>query len=179
MIDDRRLVPAEPLFYSSLHSVEDQKHSLLWKSSNCRSVWANNYFDRLKQIHNLLWATHDKVAIAMIDTGINSHHPEMAKYIQNQSITLSRGFPGDLNLFDDKWSHGTHGASILLKTAPNAKLLIGRVFDDNGKMPYKNKYPDVVEVMLTFYWLTFSPLGNSLSDTQSSRRYFNFIGILL
>ena len=87
----------------------------------------------------------------MIDTGINANHPEMAKHIQNNSITLSKGFPDDLNPLKDKCGHGTHGASVLLKTAPNAELLVARVFDDNGRMPYKHNYPDVVEVMDRFY----------------------------
>ena len=83
----------------------------------------------------------------MIDTGINAHHPEMARYIQNGSITLSKGFPSELDPLEDTCGHGTHGASVLLKTTPNAELLVARVFDDNGKMPYKDKYPDVVEVI--------------------------------
>ena len=106
------------------------------------------------------------MAIAIIDTGINAHHPEMANHIHHRSITLWKGFPDHLNPLEDKCGHGTHGASVLLKTAPNVELLVARVFDDNGNMPYKDKYPDVVEVMLTFCWLTFSPLGNSLGDKQ-------------
>jgi len=87
----------------------------------------------------------------MIDTGINAHHPEMVKHIRNRSITFWKGFPNHLNPLKDKSGHGTHGASVLLKTAPNAELLVARVFDDNGKMPYRDKYPDVVEVLITFY----------------------------
>jgi len=83
----------------------------------------------------------------MLDSGINVHHPEMAEHIKNGSITAFKGFPDGLNPREDKCGHGTHGASVLLKTAPNAELLVARVFNDEGKMPYVNdKYPDVVEV---------------------------------
>ena len=151
MDEQNRLVPIGPIFYSSLHSAEDEKyfppfyHTVL-HSSNVRAKWADDYFSRLKTIHNLLKMTDNKVAIAMIDTGINVHHPEMKMHIQNGSITLWKGFPEELNPLEDNCGHGTHGASVLLKTAPNAELLMARVFDDNGKMPYKDKYPDVVEV---------------------------------
>ena len=118
--------------------------------SKFRAKWVDYYLTRLGQIRLHLKQTHDKVGIAMIDTGINQHHPEMAKHIENGSITLWKGFPKELNPLEDKCGHGTHGASVLLKTAPNAELLVARVFDDDGKMSYRNMYQDIVEVMLTF-----------------------------
>ena len=43
-------------------------------------------------------------------------------------------------------AHGTRGASVLLETAPDALLLVARIFDDNGRMPHTENYSAVVEV---------------------------------
>jgi subtilisin family serine protease len=115
----------------------------MWKILTFRAKSADDYFTRLKAIHNVT-QTNTTVCVAMLDSGINEHHPEIAEHIKNGSITLWEGFPKTLNPLEDKCGHGTHGASVLLKTAPKVELLIARVFDDDGKMPYMDKYPAVV-----------------------------------
>ena len=93
----------------------------------------------LNQIYNLLQIIHNKVGIAMIDAGINENHPEMAKHIQNGSITLCKGFLMLNSMcLKNKYSHRTHRASVLLRLAPNTELLAARVFDDNDKIHYRN-----------------------------------------
>ena len=156
--------------------------SLLWYTSlfiyTKWSKWADDYFSRLNQIHNPLRISHNNVGIAMIDTGINAHHPEMAKHIQNGSITLWKEFLNELNPLEDKCGHETHRASVLLKTASNAELLVARVFDDNERMSYRDKYLSVVDVMLTFY-REFLFSRNPLGYGQLRRHYFNFMRLLL
>ena len=45
-----------------------------------------------------------------------------------------QGFPANLDPLQDKDGHGTHGASVLLKTAPNATLLVVRVANDKRQI---------------------------------------------
>jgi len=116
-------------------------------SSKFRAIWADEYFGRLGGIHDFIETSHAKVRIAMLDTGINASHPEMAERKSNGSIADCEGFPGDLNPLEDLSGHGTHGASVLFKTAPNAILFVAKVFDDNGKMPYSKDNIAIVEVI--------------------------------
>ena len=54
----------------------------------------------------------------------------IAEFIRNGSIAQYQGFPDNLDPLHDKDGHGTHGASVLLKTTPHATLLVARVNDD-------------------------------------------------
>lgn len=44
--------------------------------------------------------------------------------------------PGSFDPLCDAHGHGTHGASVLLRTAPNASLYIARVTDQEGNLIY-------------------------------------------
>ena len=74
----------------------------------------------------------------------------MKKYINDGIIICSQGFPSTLDPFVDKEGHGTHGTSVLHKTAPHAELLIARVGDDNLKIPDIDNYAEVAEVTNPF-----------------------------
>ncbi|MGW2288246.1 S8 family serine peptidase [Streptomyces phaeochromogenes] len=75
--------------------------------------------------------------VAVLDTGIDTSHPDLAtQVVAEQDFTGSSG-PGD------KFGHGTHVASTVAGTgakaggkykgvAPGAKLLNGKVLDDSG-----------------------------------------------
>ncbi|MEU9781147.1 S8 family serine peptidase [Streptomyces phaeochromogenes] len=75
--------------------------------------------------------------VAVLDTGIDTSHPDLAtQVVAEQDFTGSSG-PGD------KFGHGTHVASTVAGTgakaggkykgvAPGAKLLNGKVLDDGG-----------------------------------------------
>ncbi|MDI9832743.1 S8 family serine peptidase [Streptomyces sp. KAU_LT] len=77
------------------------------------------------------------VKVAVLDTGADAHHPDLAGRIE-----WAKDFSGSGNT-DDHFGHGTHVASIVGGTgaasggtrqgvAPKAELLIGKVLDDNG-----------------------------------------------
>ena len=113
-----------------------------------RAKWADLYFDRLKGIQRIIQPHDAKVRIAMLDSGINMHHPEMIKHKKDGSIALAKGFPNSLNPFEDLNGHGTHGASVLFKTAPNAVLLVAKLFDDNGIMSNNSAAVEVIASIL-------------------------------
>ncbi|MEW2114872.1 S8 family serine peptidase [Streptomyces sp. NPDC005474] len=78
------------------------------------------------------------VKIAVLDTGIDKAHPDLAT-----QVIAERDFTASPSGTGDKFGHGTHVASIAAGTgardggkykgvAPGAKLLNGKVLDDNG-----------------------------------------------
>ncbi|WP_163101644.1 S8 family peptidase [Peribacillus alkalitolerans] len=77
------------------------------------------------------------VKVAVLDTGIDPNHPDLA----NQLDEAKSFVPGET--VDDVDGHGTHVASTVLGTgaasegknkgvAPEARLLVGKVLDNNG-----------------------------------------------
>ncbi|GGT64349.1 hypothetical protein GCM10010207_74470 [Streptomyces atratus] len=81
------------------------------------------------------------VSVAVLDTGIDPNHPDVAGSIVDQV-----DFTGNPNGARDGHGHGTHVASTILGTgaasdgrykgvAPGAKLRVGKVCDDTGHCP--------------------------------------------
>lgn len=81
------------------------------------------------------------VTVAVLDTGIDAAHPDVARSIAGQV-----DFTGSPNGAKDGHGHGTHVASTILGSgaaskglrkgvAPGAKLLVGKVCDDQGQCP--------------------------------------------
>ncbi len=75
------------------------------------------------------------VKVAILDTGINLNHPDLASKVILQKSFIS-------NTVEDGSGHGTHVAGIIAAdtnnaagvagTCPGCKLLIGKVLDDKG-----------------------------------------------
>ena len=63
-----------------------------------------------------------------------------------RSIKKWRGFPETLDPLRDRVGHGTHCASVILRTAPYASLYIARIFNDKEEM---SDYDAVVKVILS------------------------------
>ena len=76
--------------------------------------------------------------VAVLDTGVDTKHPDLA-----DAVSSEQDFSGSASGPTDMFGHGTHVASIITGSgaadggkykgvAPDAKLLNGKVLDDNG-----------------------------------------------
>lgn len=86
------------------------------------------------------------IKIAILDTGVNIKHPEIARAFDKKIIQHCQGFPEMLNPKADWHGHGTHVASVLMRTAPEVSLLIARVVDDEEQFVKENDYQEVANV---------------------------------
>ncbi|MDQ3695931.1 MAG: S8 family serine peptidase [Chloroflexota bacterium] len=88
-------------------------------------------------------ATGDGVVVAILDTGIEATHPELAgriaaagwNVLANSPDTsdVSNGIDDDGDgLIDEMTGHGTHVAGIIAQVAPDAGLLPIKVLDSDG-----------------------------------------------
>ena len=92
--------------------------------------------------------------MAILDTGVYFEHPnfEKARTLDVLQKDRCRGFPSQLEAIacQDKNGHGTHCASVLLRTAPNIDLYVARVFDDSGRVVPEDNYEGIVSVRARF-----------------------------
>jgi subtilisin family serine protease len=121
-----------------------------------RADWANQWFDDLEriihpQINRDRKDRQKPVRVAILDTGINLGHPEFQRAAQLKKFKEARGFPNSLDPYSDRNGHGTHGASVLMRTSPHAVLYIARIADDNGNIFAEDNYAAVVEVYSVQY----------------------------
>ncbi|MEE2923192.1 MAG: S8 family serine peptidase [bacterium] len=87
----------------------------------------------VRQSYNL---TGDGITVAVLDTGIDAEHPDLAG-----KVVAWKDWAGDSEEPKDAHGHGTHCAGTIaggatsgraIGVAPDAKLVIGRIFGDNG-----------------------------------------------
>lgn len=119
-----------------------------------RAKWADQWFDDLERVVYPVINKNRKerqrpVRVALLDTGVDSRHPDFRKALQLKKISEFQGFPGSLDPLSDQNGHGTHGASVFMHTAPNAVLYIARIADDKGIIAADDSYAAVVEVFYT------------------------------
>jgi subtilisin family serine protease len=91
-------------------------------------------------------ATGDGVRVAVLDTGVDAEHPDLADAVvaeQDFSFVDDPDNPDDQPSPDDVYGHGTHVAGIItgngaasggeiVGVAPDAKIMNGKVLDDFG-----------------------------------------------
>jgi hypothetical protein len=143
----------------------------LFSSLIPRAKWADEWFndkDKLKLVHKCVEENrknnNPRIKIAILDTGIDSMQTEMANNIviaypesstrderndikarnSKRSIKEWKGFPSTLNPLRDQMGHGTHCASVILRTAPYSTLYIARIFNDEKEI---SDYDEVVKVI--------------------------------
>jgi Subtilase family len=120
-----------------------------------RSKWSDEWFQTLESDVHLIIAENRKddqkrVRIAILDTGLDNTHPQIrAARLANRIVayfpeSTDSTLPSDSDRSLDRHGHGTHGTSILLRTAPHAAIYIAKVADEDGKL----KYDDIVKVRL-------------------------------
>ena len=116
-----------------------------------RAVQADEWFKFLNTVvHPEVerYLKDDPVSVAILDSGVDATHPDIALALETKQITAFKGFPESLNPLQDQHGHGTHGASVLMKTAPNAILYVARMVDDQGEISEKDDYLNTVDVSL-------------------------------
>ena len=122
-----------------------------------RARWADEWFAQLKFVHEVLEEKRKqddrRVRIGILDSGIDfqNENSEIKIGIENSAIVCStpkrcQGFPETLDPKADKFGHGTHGISVLLKTAPHIAIYIARICDDEGIIPPDGGYESVANV---------------------------------
>ena len=114
-----------------------------------RAAWADQWFGRFRPLHAVFDENRKdsqrNVKIAILDTGIDFSHTEFQQY--GIKAHNCKGFPESLDPLRDRSGHGTHGASVLLKTAlPQTQLFVARVADDYGRITPDKDYEAVVNV---------------------------------
>ena len=117
---------------------------------------------RLSPVQNIvktIGTKDNRVRIAILDTGVSKDHPDIAAAQRNGSIARYQGFPENLDPLQDKDGHGTQGASVLLKTAPDATLLVARVANDKRQIPDINDYSAVEKVTIVGCLCEVVPFG--------------------
>jgi len=60
---------------------------------------------------------------------VDAEHDVIHFALSKRKIVMYQGFPMSLDPLQDKVGRGTHGVSVLMRTAPNAALYIARVSD--------------------------------------------------
>lgn len=75
----------------------------------------------------LLFDDIQDIKVAILDSGIDAGHKTFKSCIHSR-----KSFVPGAHVFIDSNGHETHIAGLIQKVAPNAKLLIGRIFDGSS-----------------------------------------------
>jgi Subtilase family len=139
-----------------------------------REERADDWFKLLKtHVHSVLNKRRKdrdrRVRIAILDTGVDATHPEIRAARDKEKLVsfispsvLSQPDPFDPDA--DTHGHGTHVASVLMRTAPDAVVYVARVADQQGRVDYDH----VVEVCTSSLFQSNLGAGNRLGDPTES-----------
>jgi subtilisin family serine protease len=92
-----------------------------------RNTESDEWFMQLEQkTHSFMNSIKvGEVKIAILDTGIDLQHPQFSERIPSRNCW---DFINNTEEICDEVGHGTHTASLLVKTAPQAQIFCGRVW---------------------------------------------------
>jgi len=147
------VVPSYSTPVSTWYTLSDL--SLILRDDSGEDWFSNK--EKLRRVHSCVAQVRKlgrRIKLAVLDSGIDPRHTEIAQNIVRpfpdlcaiemkaklkaendcRAIKKWRGFPHTLEPCQDGLGHGTHIASVILKTAPYAALHIARIFNDQGQM---------------------------------------------
>ncbi|KLU83087.1 hypothetical protein MAPG_02154 [Magnaporthiopsis poae ATCC 64411] len=109
--------------------------------------------DRVYHNPRVTWdrAKHKKVAVAILDSGLELSDDQQAKYFNECKITYKNWVDGvDVKTSwkngRDNTGHGTHLSTLLEKVAPEADIYVARVF--GGRQPEMDKdLPNIAQAI--------------------------------
>ena len=89
--------------------------------------------------------------MAILDSGIDGTHADFKKDLESndedsRKIRAWKSFPCDFDPLRDPIGHGTHGASVLLRTAPHVALYIARITGEDGQIVPDRSYKSILNV---------------------------------
>jgi len=125
LTEDARIESVEPVVAFDLLSYNDPYFHL----QNASTAGAD-----IERIHDL--ATGKNVSVALVDTGVDRHHPELA-----DRIIYSRNFVDDDQDEFDNDEHGTSVAGIIASTANNDLGIVG-IAPESRLMIFKSCWQD-------------------------------------
>ncbi|MBN4047384.1 S8 family serine peptidase [Acidimicrobiaceae bacterium AH-315-P05] len=146
LAEDSRIIWAEQNYVGSAPEAE---HFHAWPSeTRPRAATRAQWIDQdavssldLVAAHQI--STGEGVTIAILDTGVDVSHPDLAGFVKRRADLIDGDFrPDDVGngldddgdgLIDEAVGHGTHIAGILRLVAPDAELLAYRVLDSDGQ----------------------------------------------
>ena len=129
-----RVAYAEPNYETRV----PEGQGVTWSDGGGSSGYAEPWFkDKIR-----LTAAHSKtrganVTVAVLDTGVDASHPELAKpgrLVQGKDFVDMDDDPSEVGGYGQKpsYGHGTHVAGLIALVAPDAKIMPVRVLDVNG-----------------------------------------------
>ena len=141
---------------------------------------ADKWFSDLKRIQDRIkgrrTSHQEAIRIAHLDTGIDAGHEEMKTAISRGRIVMWRDSQSGLDPHQDRMGHGTHGASVIMRTAPDAVLYVARIVDDTGSIAECN-YPNVERVSRTYnHFSLILNSGNKLGNRTEGSCHLPFMG---
>jgi subtilase family serine protease/protocatechuate 3,4-dioxygenase beta subunit len=129
---------------------------------NLNDFWADSRFANIKG---------QGYATVIIDTGIDLNHPLFGTDANNDGIAdkivYQYDFGNNDNNASDKNNHGSHVASIATSIAPDANLIVLKVFHDNGYGSFANLEKALQWVNANANTYNIASVNLSLGDNQN------------
>lgn len=100
-------------------------------------VSRDSWFHNLKRMHDCIYRSlpSDHInetilpKIAIIDTGCQLEHSEIAPFVQSGTIAAYKDFVLKNDSIADLDGHGTHVTHLLLQSAPHVRVYLARAFE--------------------------------------------------
>ncbi|EWY80038.1 hypothetical protein FOYG_16834 [Fusarium oxysporum NRRL 32931] len=138
----------------SYYPFERDDHRPLSELEEMKGLRADKWFENLKiLVHDIVAdradERDDRIRVAVLDTGIDFDHPLIAESqsrIKQRKSFLPEHVTGPADTSDMN-GHGTHVTHILMKTAPNADIYVGRIFFEGKEFEMEENADKIAEAI--------------------------------